>query len=133
MAHVQYGPHVPGAPPTSFVGDAQLALWITRCAEIAAEATGKRWDAEGEILRVLKAIVANARELRTSSGHATWEMSATEAVAPPRKQRPDMLTTKAVAQRLGITERHARRLASQFGRKVGRSWVVDPAAVEEAG
>jgi AraC-like DNA-binding protein len=38
--------------------------------------------------------------------------------------QPHWLSTKQVAQRLGCSDRTARRIAARVGRRIGRQWVV---------
>jgi len=43
-----------------------------------------------------------------------------------------MLDSKALADLLGISKRHARRKCEQMGQKIGGRWIVDPRLIEKA-
>jgi len=45
--------------------------------------------------------------------------------------RPDFLTTKQVAERLGCSHRTARRIAQTIGHRVGRDWLINPESLPE--
>lgn len=49
----------------------------------------------------------------------------------PATPQPHWLTTEQVARRLNISERHARRIATTVGQRVGRQWWIPETALPE--
>ncbi len=41
----------------------------------------------------------------------------------------ELLTVKQIAEHTGVSERHARRIATRLGRKIGRQWLTPADAV----
>ncbi len=48
-----------------------------------------------------------------------------------RASPPQWLTTKQVAQQLGVSDRTARRIATRIGHRVGRAWLIPADALPE--
>jgi hypothetical protein len=50
---------------------------------------------------------------------------------PQQGEAQQLLSTKQLAQRLGCSQRHARRTAARIGRRIGRDWLVAGDAIGE--
>ncbi|MDW8807424.1 helix-turn-helix domain-containing protein [Streptomyces scabiei] len=80
------------------------------------------------IEEAVTAIRQAARAYNAASASGSAEAPVAEIVQPFEKG----ITTREAARLLGLGERRARQLATGgMGRKVGRQWLLDAAAVEE--
>jgi hypothetical protein len=75
-----------------------------------------------------------ARRLTDHLQQALAESSTMASCGHPQQgEAQQLLSTKQLAQRLGCSQRHARRTAARIGRRIGRDWLVagDTLAEEE--
>lgn len=72
-----------------------------------------------------KVEVPPAAERLAANLKALMAVNGQECVAP----QPQWLTTQQVADRMQCSERTARRIATQFGSKIGRIWLTPETAL----
>lgn len=104
-------------------GDALVVSGVTRRILAQALVDAQRWRARNG-LAPLQAY-ATLAGLMSPDGHAD--------IASEPVGQPEGMSIHEAAAALGITARHARRLAPRLGRKVAGVWVLDRAAVLEVG
>lgn len=125
---------LPQAPPVQLLGDAVVlrgpaAIDAYRLMARGVDAA-RREDGiqpSERLEQLLAALRASADAAMSAAGHADVREVPTSAVSTPGSR----IGTREVADLLGLSERHVRRLAPEFnGRRHGNTWTYETTAVE---